>query len=788
MPINQKLMQPSFSGGEFAPSLHTRLDLAKFATGLKKARNFIIHPHGGASNRSGLEFCVVQKEIPGIPDAKVRVIGFEHSSDVSYCLEFGHNYIRVLFDGGLVLDGLEPLEVVTPYPHDKLDGIKFIQSVDTLFLFHPDFPVKKLVHYAANDWRIENFNNINGPFYYEKHDSKINFNALLLAMYPLKPYFTCAHGETTGAIIGYPTDHEKMRVNDTIRLNQFYKAQNLIETYLVANTTVDRVLFINPVKGEWYVKTGGAWYGKITIWIRDKGKRDEWTLYREGVKANGGSEITIAGYAEEFSVIKVCVGGQPGTAYSNRQIDCKLECPSFYHDGLLKVVSIDSLGEVEFSAINEFQLEDEVDGGPSQTWQLNSWCERFGYPSCGEFYQDRLALGGSYAEPHAVWFSKTGDYVNFGSSSPLVATDSITVNMPSRKLNGVRNLVSLRDILAFTQASECSIGDNGGGFSPSSVKNSIHGHRGSSKIAPAIIGNRAIIIQSMGSVVRDFGYDYASDGFTGSDLSIYSTHLFKGFTIKEIAYQQEPDSLVWLVRSDGKALSLTYMKEQEIMAWSWHETQGAFEAVCSIPGGEQNDVYFVVKRFGKRYIERLCRRMDKDDLKTAFFVDSGLSYYGEKTDFVTGLDHLEGQDVVALCDTRVVKGLKVIDGRVDFPEKAGVIHVGLSYVADLETLNMQFQSEVGNSYNDFCAISKAAFSFSETRGGKIGADEKYLDPVIDLLPNSGDMGEEKELFNGEYEQTINSQFKKGSSIFYRQDDPLPTTILAITPVVSAGGS
>ena len=120
MPQLQKLMQPSFTGGELSPSLHSRLDLAKFTTGLKKAKNFIVHAHGGVSNRAGLEYCATQKEIPGIENAKIRVVPFEHSSEVSYCLEFGHNYVRVLHDGGLVLDGLVPLEVVTPYPHEKL--------------------------------------------------------------------------------------------------------------------------------------------------------------------------------------------------------------------------------------------------------------------------------------------------------------------------------------------------------------------------------------------------------------------------------------------------------------------------------------------------------------------------------------------------------------------------------------------------------------------------------------------------------------------------------------------
>jgi len=781
MPQLQKLMQPSFTGGELSPSLHSRLDLAKFTTGLKKAKNFIVHAHGGVSNRAGLEYCATQKEIPGIENAKIRVVPFEHSSEVSYCLEFGHNYVRVLHDGGLVLDGLVPLEVVTPYPHNKLADLKFIQSVDVLFIFHPEFPIKKLVHYAANDWRIESFVNINGPFHATRYDSNLGFN-------PYPEAFAYKDVEFFAA----SADRDNIKLNDNIRLNQFYKARNETKSMVVwsdGSSVMNLDIFTTAVKGEWYIKTNGTWRGKVTIFLRDE-RDGTWDLYRSETKVTSANEtFNFSGYSEDFQAIWVVYENLTGVTYSGLSLDCKLECGSFYHSGLAKCIlyPVNPLDPMKFKAINSFELRDEASGGPSYTWQVNSWCDRYGYPSCGEFYQDRFAAGGTEAEPHAVWFSQTGDYVNFASSDPIRATDSFPINMPSRKMNKVRNLISLRDIVAFTQASECSISDGGGGFSPTTAKTSQQGYRGSSKVAPVVIGNRAIMVQAMGSVVRDFGYEYASDGFNGEDLTIFSAHLFKGHKIVEMSYQQEPDSLVWVIRSDGVALSMTYMKEQEVKAWSWHETQGKFESVCTIPGGEQNDVYFVVERFGKRFIERMNRRMDQGDLKTAFFVDSGLSYNGAPTSTLSGLDHLEGKEVVALCDTRVVRGLIVEGGMVQLPEEASVIHIGLSYECDLQTLKLQFQSEVGNSHNDFVAISKVVMSFNDTRGGHIGSDENYLDPVIDLMPEDGDLGAEKKLYNGEYEQSIDSQFERGSSIFYRQSDPLPVSILAIAPVVSNGG-
>ena len=54
MAITRRL-KTSFTGGEYSPALSARVDLEKYSTGLKKATNVIVHPHGGVSNRAGFE-------------------------------------------------------------------------------------------------------------------------------------------------------------------------------------------------------------------------------------------------------------------------------------------------------------------------------------------------------------------------------------------------------------------------------------------------------------------------------------------------------------------------------------------------------------------------------------------------------------------------------------------------------------------------------------------------------------------------------------------------------------
>src|SRR5690606_20265044 len=103
--------QPSFTSGELSPALWARVDLAKYATGLKTALNLFIHAHGGASNRAGFEFIREVKT----SSLATRLIPFQFNTEQSYILEFGNTYFRVFRDGGVVLSGGVPYEVTTPY-------------------------------------------------------------------------------------------------------------------------------------------------------------------------------------------------------------------------------------------------------------------------------------------------------------------------------------------------------------------------------------------------------------------------------------------------------------------------------------------------------------------------------------------------------------------------------------------------------------------------------------------------------------------------------------------------
>ncbi|MGL5828181.1 MAG: hypothetical protein ACRC0L_01270, partial [Angustibacter sp.] len=136
---------PSFAAGVLGPGLHGRIDLAKYAVGLKEGTNIFIHAHGGFSNRAGTQFV---GEVPDSTKAH-RLVPFERDEDTTYAVLFGDSTMRVIRDGAFL-----PVTVATPYPSTALGGINYVQSIDVMYLAHPNYPPRKLLHSGELAWAI----------------------------------------------------------------------------------------------------------------------------------------------------------------------------------------------------------------------------------------------------------------------------------------------------------------------------------------------------------------------------------------------------------------------------------------------------------------------------------------------------------------------------------------------------------------------------------------------------------------------------------------------------------
>lgn len=166
-----KLIQPSLNGGELSPSLYARVDIARYGTSVKTAYNFIARQYGGLINRPGLEYIGRTKvftEMMGEDEIDVprrsRLIPFEYSADISYVIELGHLYARFYYQGELVMDGMSPEEIVTPWTENEIFQVRYTQSADKVYLAHPNHPPQIITRTTATTFSIAAIETVDGPF------------------------------------------------------------------------------------------------------------------------------------------------------------------------------------------------------------------------------------------------------------------------------------------------------------------------------------------------------------------------------------------------------------------------------------------------------------------------------------------------------------------------------------------------------------------------------------------------------------------------------------------------
>lgn len=262
------------------------------------------------------------------------------------------------------------------------------------------------------------------------------------------------------------------------------------------------------------------------------------------------------------------------------------------------------------------------------------------FPGVSGYCQERWIPASTNKKPETAFASRSGNYNNFSRRTPIQDDDPFDVTCAGREVNEIRHLIDVGHLLVMTSAAEYLVkGDSAGILKPSARNVRRQSQHGASTVRPLFVGGRLLFVQERGQVVHDYGFDFGIDGYMGTDLTVWSTHLFRGYTLVDAAYQKNPNSTAWFVRNDGILLGLTYVPEQKLFAWHRHDVGGTIENVVCVPEGSgtsaEDVVYLVVKRsvngITTRYVERLARR-DLTDPLLARQMDCCLTYDGRNTD------------------------------------------------------------------------------------------------------------------------------------------------------------
>lgn len=409
-------------------------------------------------------------------------------------------------------------------------------------------------------------------------------------------------------------------------------------------------------------------------------------------------------------------------------------------------------------------------------------------PSVVTIFQQRLIAANTLNEPETVFASRIGDFENFTGSRILRADDSFSKGMSAGGLARVKALLPLGELLIFTSSGEFSLSGPDGALVATNPIEKPFGYSGSRDVKPLVVEDTALFADRTGRQIRDLRYAFEQDGYAGNDLTVFVPHYFRTSRIAGWAFAKNPYSIIWAYLEDGTLLSLTYKREHQVWAWCDHDLSGGkVEQIAVIPEGDFDAVYMVVRRTiggaTKRYIERMDNRQFIN-VEDAFFVDCGVKYDGSATSIISGLDHLEGETVVALADGDVVENLTVSSGSVTLPKAASKVAVGLPYYAEIENLPPAVDLPgSGSSRGRPIKINKMDIQVERTRGIKAGHKR---DKLNEFIQTKQDLSLPIPMETGIFPISFFPNFNKDGTAIIRQDYPLPMTILGISPHLTIG--
>lgn len=723
----------NFNAGELSPLLDARISFEKYQSGCKLLQNFIPTVQGPARKRAGFHYVAPVKN----QDQRVWLSSFEYNVTNAYILEFGGQYMRAFQNHGQVVSGVTPVEVVTPFLQTDLfdtDGICRLRTAQS------------------------------GDFLYVTHGSyepqiikRVTASSFTIEAYrpnggPFKDLNTTATTVYSSAATGSVTLTASSSIFQAGHVNSLFlleaKNTNTIVAWEVAKSITSGDL--RRVGNRVYQATSTGTTGTST------------PVHVEGTFSDGGVSWLYldAGF------------------------------------GWVRITGFTSGTQVTATVLSRIPTDATGSGNATTRWAHAAWSSVEGWPTDVTFFRERLW----FARGQTLWSSVASGFDDFSSrdgNGSVTADLAITMTLASNNLNSVQWLFPDKQLIAGTAGGEFIIGElqNGNPIGPGNVKAELQSKFGSRPIVPVQAGSAILFIQRAGRKVREITYDGFSGLYKTDDRTALSEHITETGVV-DIDYAQEPFSVAWATRADGKLIGFTWNAEQNV--WGWHShviggTSAAVESVACIPSpdGASNEVWAVIRRTingaTKRYVEYMEPIWEDYQSQTAaFYVDSGLRYSGASTTTITGLGHLEGQTIKLLVDGSPHPDRVVSGGQVTLQRAGTSVVAGLPVVAKMQTMRLESGGQNGTAQGKKKAMTKVVWRLKDTSTGMYGPTLDRLEEFNFRIPQDL-MDQPVPPFEGDKEVNWPGGYDRDGYFCFYDDKPCPVTIVGIFPLVTVGG-
>lgn len=623
--MSENVIQASFSGGELSPSLFARVDVSKYHSGAATMRNFFVDYRSGASTRPGLEFIR-----PCVQGTITRLVRFQQSVDVTYALEFSNNLLRFISNGGSVVTAEQFITTITTGPSTVLHALgTTVVPGQMIFLQGTSLP-------QLNNRYFKALTNSGGdvvlgdPYFGTAIDSSAygpsGAGGSFFPVYQIPtPY-------TSSELALMKFSQKASQLNITHPNHPPYNLRLISATnWILAPDVIGSTAVPPPSITAIGSATGPANYMYKITSIDANGQESGPSA---GVHVNNVMDMRVidADTGTSGSISLNWAGIGAATAYNVYASSPRIGADVAEDTMVGFIGTTTGTTFVDANTTPDFQTQPPISQNPFLAI----------FPQVSSYFQQRLVFAnGGVNNADRFWMSKPGTDFNFDNSNPSQADDSLDARLVSLEVNEIKSMIPMPSgliMLTTKGAWQVSggaggVATQGGPVTPTSLTATPQAYVGANDVPPILINYDIMYVQQKGSIIRDLTYNIYANIYTGNDVSVMSNHLFYNHLIREWAYAEEPFKVVWAVRDDGTLLSLTTLKEQELLGWARHDTLGYFRSVCTVTEGPVDATYVVVERpypLGGPFatvqqVERLHERTFNFGAEDAFCVDAGIS-------------------------------------------------------------------------------------------------------------------------------------------------------------------
>jgi len=716
-----------------------------------------------------------------------RFIDFNFSATERRVVELRDGFVRFWKDGGTLVPKLSdsnPLELVTPYREDELFEVQIAQLGNIAYLCHPNHPPQKLERAFDATFQKETFT------WSEVEWSFPAFRDFNISSVTATP--NSVSGFTQISFTGNPftetlNTYEYADARIMLRQKRAASHVSLALHTAAGNSSEIKIL------GDYQVYTYGTFAG--TLFVEQKTLSGDWIALKtfQFSDEENGRQLVYSASTKEPLLLRLRVVTTTAASVLKPQI-AYLEAGDANVIGYARI--IDSITFENSLPVVDCEVELPFDSTNATTeWAISSWAEYAGYPRSVCFHEQRLWLGGTKLQPNTIWASAVGDYENFRLGA--FDSDSLSFTLAAQEGSAIQSMVSHESLVVFTQSEEWTAATSQQTIiTPSNIFVRRQSRFGSAHKQAFIAANNLLFLQRGNRKLRQFTHGAAGGEGQASDLSVLAEHITLS-GIKQLAFQQQPDPVVWMVRNDGVLLSMTYEPDQSVIAWARHTSgTGLFESVAVIYGadGDADQVWFVVNRGSTRSIERFdpthFSKLEQGTYEKLVYVDCAVMAEGSNLTSVTGLNHLNGQSVAILAGGGVEPSQTVTSNQVTGIPAANTIIVGLPFTSRLQPSKIEVGMADGSSQGRKHTSKRATVNLWKTYGAQYAdnpdAGENNWFEILNRSTETN-AGSPEQLFTGLVDINNLDAHRTSVDLTIRQTLPLPCNVLAIIPKIEVLG-